>query len=81
MLEQFVQNTFFNAAQCIEIAAVEWGSPHAVMRPQIFPDGTQWCALYGEDLQSGVAGFGATPGDAAADFDKNWRHQTLKRPA
>jgi hypothetical protein len=24
-------------------------------------DGTQWCAMYGENLQVGIAGFGDTP--------------------
>lgn len=27
-------------------------------------DGDQWCALLGENLQVGLAGFGDTPGDA-----------------
>ena len=27
-------------------------------------DGDQWCALYGENLQEGVAGFGRTPAEA-----------------
>jgi hypothetical protein len=47
-------------------------APHVLMRPHVYPDGNQWCALYGEDLQMGVAGFGDTPEAACADFDKNW---------
>jgi hypothetical protein len=35
-------------------------------------DGNQWCVLYGENLQDGVAGFGDTPADAAAAFDQAW---------
>ena len=27
-------------------------------------DGSQWCALVGENLQEGVAGFGETQGEA-----------------
>lgn len=27
-------------------------------------DGSQWCALVGENLQEGIAGFGDTPLDA-----------------
>jgi hypothetical protein len=27
-------------------------------------DGDQWCALTGNDLQSGIAGFGGTPAEA-----------------
>ena len=33
-----------------------------------FKDGDQWCALYGEDLQAGIAGFGNTPFLAMADL-------------
>ena len=47
-------------------------SPHALYRPKIFLDGNKWCALYGENLQDGVAGFGDSPADAMADFDANW---------
>ena len=32
-----------------------------------------WCALYGDNLQDGVAGFGRSPEEAMADFDKNWK--------
>lgn len=33
-----------------------------------FKDGDKWCALYGEDLQAGIAGFGNTPFLAMADL-------------
>ncbi len=36
-------------------------------------DGNQWCCLMGTDLQAGIAGFGASPDAAAADFDRAWR--------
>lgn len=52
-------------------------APHVLMRPAIYPDGNAWCALYGENLQEGVCGFGDTPAEACADFDKNWREQRL----
>lgn len=52
-------------------------TPSALLRPAVYPDGDMWCALYGEDLQRGVAGFGETPELACADFDKNWRGQRL----
>ncbi len=47
-------------------------TPFSRLRPRIFKDGDQWCALYGEDLQSGVAGFGATPRAAETAFDLAW---------
>jgi hypothetical protein len=32
--------------------------------------------MYGDNLMDGVAGFGDTPAEAAAEFDRNWREQT-----
>lgn len=51
--------------------------PSAVYRPTISADGNMWCALLGEDLQSGVAGFGETPDKAMAAFDMEfWKGKT-----
>lgn len=52
-------------------------APHVLMRPAVYPDGDQWCALYGENLQEGVAGFGDTPELAVRAFDEAWRGQRL----
>lgn len=41
-------------------------------RPRLFIDGNQWCALYGENLQDGVAGFGDSPEAAMLAFDREW---------
>lgn len=57
------------------IAAGELARPSAVYRPSIGPDGNKWCALYGDDLATGVAGFGDTPDEAMRDFDQNWLKQ------
>lgn len=46
--------------------------PFYMLRPSVFIDGNQWCALYGANLQDGVAGFGNTPSDAARQFDIEW---------
>lgn len=35
-----------------------------------YRDGNQWCVLLGEDLQSGIAGFGDSPALAIADFER-----------
>lgn len=66
-------------AICAEAAIVRQAltAPHVLMKPAVFPDGDQWCALYGKDLMAGVAGFGPSPADAMADFDKNWSSQRL----
>jgi hypothetical protein len=49
-----------------------YATPSAIYRPTIRLDGTEWCALYGENLQDGVAGFGTTPEAAMLDFDRAW---------
>lgn len=46
--------------------------PSAIYKPRLFIDGNQWCALLGENLQDGVAGFGDSPELAYQDFDKQW---------
>ena len=56
-------------------------APHVIFKPKVYPDGNQWCALYGEDLMMGVCGFGDTPAKACADFDKNWSSQRLRAAA
>jgi hypothetical protein len=53
-------------------AAYEQMRPAVLFKPKLTRDGNQWCALFGEDLQSGVAGFGDSPADAMRDFDEEW---------
>lgn len=57
--------------------------PSAVYRPKVFLDGDQWCALYGDNLQDGVAGFGDTPHLATQDFNARWygngKHKTERK--
>ena len=50
----------------------EWTRPTVLIRPRVYPDGDQWCALYGANIQEGVAGFGPTPEAACRDFDAHW---------
>ncbi len=52
--------------------AYDMARPSVLYRPVLSRDGNEWAALYGEDLQSGVAGFGASPAEAMAAFDKLW---------
>ena len=49
--------------------------PFVLLRPRMFIDGDKWCALFGENIMEGVAGFGDTPDTASVDFDKNWNQQ------
>ncbi len=46
--------------------------PSAIYKPKLSQDGNMWCALLGDDLQVGLAGFGKTPDLAMSDFDQNW---------
>lgn len=50
-------------------AAWEHQRPSVLFRPVLSADGMMWCALLGENLQEGVAGFGDTPAAAMLAFD------------
>lgn len=60
-------------------AGMQTGHFHAIiaepftrLRPKIFIDGNKWCALYGDNLQDGVAGFGDSPAEAEQEFNAAW---------
>lgn len=53
-------------------AAWEQQRPSVVFKPVLSRDGNMWCALFGPDLQQGVAGFGETPAKAMYAFDTAW---------
>jgi hypothetical protein len=59
-------------AQQFQYVAYELQRPCVIFKPTLKIDGDKWCALYGENLQDGVAGFGNSPREAMSDFDKNW---------
>ena len=59
--------------------ACDAGKPFVRLRPRIFLDGDQWCALYGENLQNGVAGFGRTPQQAEEAFNGVWLHEQARK--
>lgn len=64
------------AKEAINVAASEYMRPSVIYKPKLTIDGNKWCALYGDNLQDGVAGFGDSPALAMCDFDDNW-HKTL----
>lgn len=69
------------ARMAIVEAAAFVAAPHTRMRPRVYLDGTAWCALYGESIMEGVCGFGASPAEACADFDRAWsKHHTGAQP-
>lgn len=63
---------FQMAAARMQEAASAHDTPSAIYRPVLSIDGNQWCALYGENLQIGVCGFGDSPALAMVEFDKAW---------
>ncbi len=58
--------------QSFQETAWDMSRPSILLKPTIKKDGDKWCALYGENLTDGVAGFGDSPNKAFLDFDKNW---------
>lgn len=59
----------------------QYARPTVLMRPRVFLDGNQWCALYGENIQEGVCGFGDSPADATEAFDEAWVERTSRAKA
>ena len=53
-------------------AAYEQMRPSVVFKPALSRDGDMWCALFGDNLQEGVAGFGESPAKAMWAFDTAW---------
>jgi hypothetical protein len=62
----------WNAAELVCHAAAEQARPFVLLRPSMKLDGNAWCALYGENLMEGVAGFGNSPDAASRAFDAAW---------
>lgn len=75
--QQLVASTICHEAQMASLAIQDTfreqsSRPSVLYRPRLTMDGSQWCAVYGEDLQNSIAGFGSSPAEAMTDFDKNW---------
>lgn len=60
--------------------ALDMAHPHVYMRPKLFIDGGQYCALYGDDIHNGCAGFGDTAQLAMEDFDRQWYCTKAPKP-
>ena len=48
----------------------------SMLRPSLAQDGNQWCVLYGDNLQVGIAGFGDTPHHAVLAWNAEWHKKT-----
>ena len=53
-------------------AEAERVRPSVLFRPRIGIDGSQWLAIYGENIQDGVCGCGDSPDAAMRNFDRAW---------
>lgn len=74
--QSMAANGICHAAQMAGVAwqqsAAEYERPCVVFKPKLTIDGDQWCALFGNNLQDGVAGFGKSPAEAMYAFDQAW---------
>lgn len=57
---------------------VNFGNDGFSLDAELSIDGNQWCVFVGEDLQTGVAGFGSTITRALHDFKINVRNMHLQ---
>lgn len=73
--DEAIANAQWNAANEASMTEFERRRPSVLYKPSIFADGDQWCALLGDDLASGVAGFGDTPDSAMRAFDAAWTEE------
>lgn len=70
--EELVEEARLGAAiEAQEVALV------AALGLKPYKDGNQWCFLWGENLQEGVAGFGDTVQLAMFAFNKAYRTQII----
>lgn len=73
MSEQALEHAAWQVGHAAQCLAQHIAGYHAtwfsVMKPKLFKDGNAWCALWGDDLQVGISGFGKTPAEALLAFD------------
>lgn len=86
-IESALREAFGLASHHLACVSQEWQSaawetcrPSVLYRPAISIDGNKWCALYGDNLQDGVAGFGDSPAEAMQAFDKAWAAKLEAKP-
>ncbi len=70
-LEKILEEEAFTNYSLKKLKA-ERGRMFFVAKPKLFIDGNKWCALLGDNIQSGVVGFGDSPDEAARAFVFAW---------
>lgn len=73
-----ISDYVWRIANQFEQTAQEMRAPSVMYHPKLYKDGDKWCALYGDNIQEGVCGFGDTPSLAMNDFDRNFLHEAAK---
>ena len=81
MAANSIAHEAFCAGQAWQQAAAAQERPCVLWKPRLFRDGNQWCALFGENIQDGVVGFGDSPDAAMWAFDEAWREKLPPAPA
>ncbi len=73
MNDQDISHAAWQVGQAATQLADHIATYHATwastLKPRLFKDGDMWCALYGEGLQVGIAGFGPNPALALMAFE------------
>ncbi len=80
MAANSIAHEAFCAGQAWQQAAAAQERPCVLWKPRLFRDGNQWCALFGENIQDGVVGFGDSPDAAMWAFDEAWREKLPPAP-
>lgn len=80
MAAHSIAHEAFCAGQAWQQAAAAQERPCVLWKPRLFRDGNQWCALFGENIQEGVVGFGDSPDAAMWAFDEAWREKLPPAP-
>jgi hypothetical protein len=78
--QSMAANAVAHAAVSVQQIAGEYARPSVLWRPALTIDGNKWCALYGANLQDGVAGFGDSPAEAMHNFDCEWHKKLEQKP-
>ncbi len=69
---EIVSAAHFAWQRIYQDVTMELSRPSVIYRPTFGQDGNAFFFLLGEDLASGISGWGETPEAAARDFDRVW---------
>lgn len=50
----------------------------SILKPKLFIKENQWCCLYGNDIETGIAGFGESPYASILNWSKQWYKKISK---